>query len=97
MDEQRERLFKAMSIIACCRLACASLLDQGGNQEVMTDALQAAYDLIDVTAGELEVIGSDGGVWCAAGRWNLAIVVGVLIGVGLATLFVYALTGKCIP
>lgn len=59
MGDQRERLFKAMSIIACCRLACASLLDQGGNQEVMTDALQAAYDLIDVTAGELEVIGSD--------------------------------------
>jgi hypothetical protein len=27
------------------------LLDQGGNQEVMTDALQAAYDLIDATAG----------------------------------------------
>jgi hypothetical protein len=56
IDEERNRLFKAMSIIACCRLACASLLDQGGNQEVMTDALQAAYDLIDATAGELEII-----------------------------------------
>jgi hypothetical protein len=27
----------------------------------------------------------------------LAIVVGVLIGVGFATLFVYALNGKCMP
>jgi hypothetical protein len=27
----------------------------------------------------------------------LAVVVGVLIGVGFATLFVYALTGKCTP
>ena len=61
MDDQRDRLFKAMSVVACCRLACASLLDQGGNLEVMTDALQAAYDLIDATAGELELIGGDGG------------------------------------
>jgi len=42
VDDQRDRLFKAMSVVACCRLACASLLDQGGNLEVMTDALQAA-------------------------------------------------------
>ena len=55
-DDLRDRLFKALSIIACCRLACAWLLDHGGNLEVMTDALQAAYDLIDATAGELEVI-----------------------------------------
>lgn len=60
-DDLRDRLFKALSIIACCRLACASLLDQGGNLEVMTDALQAAYDLIDATAGELEVIGGKAG------------------------------------
>ena len=55
---ERERLFKAMSIIACCRLACASLLDQGGNLELMADALQAAYDLVDATADGLEVIGA---------------------------------------
>ena len=60
-DDLRNQLFKALSIIACCRLACASLLDHGGNPEVMTDALQAAYDLIDATAGELEVIGSKAG------------------------------------
>ena len=54
MQEERERLFKAMSIIACCRLACASLLRHGGDLELTTDALQAAYDFIDATAGELE-------------------------------------------
>jgi len=44
VNVERDRLFKAMSIIACCRLACASLLDQGGSLELMKDALQAAYD-----------------------------------------------------
>jgi hypothetical protein len=39
---------------------CASLLDQGGNLEVMTDALQAAYDLVDATTGALEAIGVEG-------------------------------------
>lgn len=61
MDRPRDQLFKAMSIIACCRLACASLLEVDGDPEFMTDALQAAYDLIDVAAGALEVIGSKGG------------------------------------
>ena len=58
MNVERDRLFKAMSIIACCRLACASLLDQGGNLELMADALQAAYDLVGAAAGGLEVIGA---------------------------------------
>lgn len=57
---ERDRLFKAMSIIACCRLACASLLDQGGSLELMTDALQAAYDLVDVAAEGLEGIDGKG-------------------------------------
>jgi len=57
VNAERDRLFKAMSIIACCRLACASLLDQRGNPELMVDALQAAYDLVDATADGLEVIG----------------------------------------
>lgn len=60
MNIERDRLFKAMSIIACCRLACASLLHQGGNLELMTDALQAAYDLVDVAAERLEGIGGKG-------------------------------------
>lgn len=60
VNVERDRLFKAMSIIVCCRLACASLLDQGGNLELMVDALQAAYDLVDATAGGLEIIGAGG-------------------------------------
>ena len=60
VNVERERLFKAMSIIACCRLACASLLDQGGSLELITDALQAAYDLVDVAAEGLEGIGGKG-------------------------------------
>lgn len=60
VNVERDRLFKAMSIIACCRLACASLLDQGDSLELMTDALQAAYDLVDVAAEGLEGIGGKG-------------------------------------
>ena len=60
MNIERDRLFKAMSIIACCRLACASLLDQGGDMELMADALQAAHDLVGATVDGLEVIGAEG-------------------------------------
>jgi len=60
VNVERDRLFKAMSIIACCRLACASLLDQGGSLELMTDALQAAYDLVGVAAEGLDGIGGKG-------------------------------------
>lgn len=60
VNVERDRLFKAMSIIACCRLACASLLDQGDSLELMTDVLQAAYDLVDVAAEGLEGIGGKG-------------------------------------
>jgi hypothetical protein len=57
LNGQRARLFKAMSIVACCRLACASLLDGGDDNEVMADALQAAHDLIAATAAELPSTG----------------------------------------
>jgi hypothetical protein len=46
-----------MSIVACCRLACASLLNDGDDTEVMADALQAAHDLIAATAAELPSTG----------------------------------------
>lgn len=55
-----------MSIIACCRLACASLLSaDGSDAEDMADVLQAAYDPIDATAGELEATGQR---HCCTGR-----------------------------
>ncbi len=56
VDAERERVFKAISIIACCRLACASKFVY--HPQVMTDALQAAHDILDEAAGELEMIGS---------------------------------------
>jgi len=34
-------------------LVSSSSLDDGGDPEVMVDALQAAYDLVDAVAGEL--------------------------------------------
>jgi len=46
-----------MSIVACCRLACASMLGDGNDTEVMADALQAAHDLIAATAAELPSTG----------------------------------------
>ena len=64
---QRDRLFKATSIIACCRLVCSSLLDDGGDPEVMVDALQAAYDLVDAVAGELHRPGGAGAPAAAPG------------------------------
>lgn len=57
MSRLRDQLFKAMSIIACCRLACASLLSDGDDPEIMADALQAAHDLIAATAAELPPTG----------------------------------------
>lgn len=53
LSGQRARLFKAMSIIACCRLACVSLFHDSEDAEVMSDALQAAHELIDVAAGAI--------------------------------------------
>jgi hypothetical protein len=59
LHSERDRLFKAMSIIACCRLATASLNEPSDDREVMTDALQAAYDLIGATTGQLQLIGDE--------------------------------------
>lgn len=67
----RDKLFKATSIVACCRLACASLLAQGGDLEVMADALQAAHDLIDESAGQLGVICDEDRRDTREGRPNL--------------------------
>lgn len=55
VSNERDRLCKAASIIDCCRLACASLLEGGGNPEVMADALQAAHDLVEESFSALEM------------------------------------------
>jgi hypothetical protein len=56
----RRNIFKAMSIIACCRLACASLITDH-DPEVGVEALQAAYDLLGDAADEMEAIHDEHG------------------------------------
>jgi hypothetical protein len=53
LSRQRAQLFKAISIIACCRLACVSLFHDSEDAEVMSDALQVAHELIDAAAGAM--------------------------------------------
>lgn len=53
LSGQRAQLFKAISIIACCRLACVSLFHDSEDAEVMSDALQVAHELINAAAGAL--------------------------------------------
>jgi len=55
LQTQRERLFKAISIVACCRLACSSRCTDA-HPEDMAGALEAAYDVVDEVAGELGVM-----------------------------------------
>lgn len=57
---ERERLFKAMSVVECCRLACASKYENR-NPECMIDALQVAYDIVNQVAGRLGLMSSEGG------------------------------------
>lgn len=55
LQSEREELFRAMGVIACCRLACESLCAEG-DPEDMDGALEAAYDLIGKAAGQLGVM-----------------------------------------
>lgn len=55
LQAKRKQLFKAMSVIACCRLACKSMLEDY-DPEDMEDALQVAHELIDQAADELGVM-----------------------------------------
>ena len=60
VDLARRNVFKAMSIVACCRLACASLI-ANTDPEVGVEALQAAYDILGDAADELEAIHDEHG------------------------------------
>jgi hypothetical protein len=55
LQRQRERLFNAISIVACCRFACSSRCTDI-HPEDMAGALEAAYDIVDEVAGQLGVI-----------------------------------------
>jgi hypothetical protein len=56
LEAERERLFKALSIIECARLATASLHEHCTTRLPITDALQAAHDFIRDAASGLGVI-----------------------------------------
>jgi hypothetical protein len=58
VQAQREQIFKAMSILECCKLATASLYEQQ-NQESMVPALAAAYELLDAVGWALDDVASE--------------------------------------
>ena len=60
VNAERERVFKAMSVVAVVRAACASV-DMDRDPEIAEDALQAAYDILNEVAGELQVIRDEHG------------------------------------
>jgi hypothetical protein len=53
LDAERRKVFAAMAVIDVTRVACHSA---GLDAELAGLALQAAYDIFDETAGELEAI-----------------------------------------
>lgn len=55
---ERKQIFKAMGIVSCCRLGSDSMLTSHDIPDAssLIDALQAAYDLLDDVAGELQVL-----------------------------------------
>jgi hypothetical protein len=58
VQAQREQLFKAMSIVECCKYASATLLNVD-DSEYMIPAFETICDLLDTSAGELERIASE--------------------------------------
>jgi hypothetical protein len=58
VQAQRERLFKAMSIVECCKYASATLYAVD-DSEYMVPAFDTICDLLDTSAGELELIATE--------------------------------------
>lgn len=57
VEAERQRLFKALSIVECCRLATASLYEIE-DSEYMVPAFEVICDLLTHTVDELECIAS---------------------------------------
>jgi hypothetical protein len=55
---EREQVFKALSIVECCRFATATLLEVG-DTECMVPAFEAVCDLLNAAAEDLEGIASE--------------------------------------
>lgn len=58
VQTQREQIFKAMSIVECCKNASATLYEVD-DSEYMVPAFDTICDLLDASAGELERIASE--------------------------------------
>lgn len=58
VEAERARLFKALSIVECCRFATATLFEVS-DSEYMVPAFEAISDLLTISAEELERIASD--------------------------------------
>jgi hypothetical protein len=58
VEAERQRLFKAISILDCCRLSTASLYEVD-DSEYMVPAFEAICDLLTDTVNELEYIASE--------------------------------------
>ena len=55
---ERKQIFKAMGIVGCCRYASDSMLVPTDDtpEPNLADALQAAYDVLDDVAAELQLL-----------------------------------------
>lgn len=58
VQAQREQLYKAISIVECCKYASATLYAVD-DSEYMVPAFDTICDLLDTSAGELEQIASE--------------------------------------
>lgn len=58
VEAQREQLFKALSIVECCKFATATLLAVD-DSEYMVPAFEAVCDLLNASAEELEGIAAE--------------------------------------
>jgi hypothetical protein len=58
VEAERVRLFKALSIVECCRFATATLFEVD-DSEYMVLAFEAICDLLSTSAEELEGIASE--------------------------------------
>jgi len=68
VQAERDRLFKALSIVECCRFATATKFEVN-DSEYMAPAFEAICDLLNASVEELELVASA----CekVAGGWSM--------------------------
>jgi hypothetical protein len=58
LQTERDRIFKALSIVECCRFATATKFEVS-DSEYMVPAFEAISDLLNTSAEELEQVASE--------------------------------------